>query len=53
MGGTDISIKDVFERIGLFIEKNTGPILVVAVILILLSFAGAQRLRWHPTSKLM
>ncbi len=44
MGGTDVSIKDVFERIGLFIEKNTGPILVVAVILILLSFSGAQRI---------
>ena len=44
MGGTDISIKDVFEQIGVFVEKNTILILVVAVILILLSFSGAQKI---------
>ncbi|KAB3547244.1 MAG: RND family transporter, partial [ANME-2 cluster archaeon] len=43
-GAIEISVKDIFEQIGIFIEKNTGPILAVAAILILLSFAGAQRI---------
>jgi hydrophobe/amphiphile efflux-3 (HAE3) family protein len=34
----------MFEQIGIFIEKNTILILAVAAILILLSFAGAQRI---------
>nr|QNO47832.1 protein-export membrane protein SecF [Methanosarcinales archaeon ANME-2c ERB4] len=44
MGVIEISVKDMFEQIGIFIEKNTGPILAVAAILILLSFVGAQRI---------
>ena len=43
-GVADISIKDVFEQIGVFIEKNTSLILVVVFLLILLSFAGAQKI---------
>jgi len=39
-----ISIKDIFEHIGVFVEKNTIPILVVAVILILVSFSGAEQI---------
>jgi len=39
-----ISINDIFERIGVFVEKNTIPILVVAVILILISFSGAKQI---------
>lgn len=39
-----ISIKDIFERLGGFIEKNTIPILAIAFIFILLSFTGAQQI---------
>ncbi|MEA3325223.1 MAG: RND family transporter [Euryarchaeota archaeon] len=39
-----ISIKDIFERLGVFIEKNTIPILAIVFILILVSFTGAQQI---------
>ena len=43
-GVAHISIKDAFEQIGVFIEKNPIPILVAVVLLILLSFVAAQQI---------
>ncbi|PXF60550.1 MAG: RND transporter [Candidatus Methanogaster sp.] len=37
-------MKDIFERLGVFIEKNTIPILAIVFILILVSFTGAQQI---------
>ena len=34
----------MFERIGVAIERNTSLILIIAVLLILISFSGAQRI---------
>ncbi|WP_135611050.1 RND family transporter [Methanococcoides sp. AM1] len=39
-----ISIKNVFEKLGIFIENNTIPILIVALLFVLVSAQGAQNI---------
>ncbi|SFM18083.1 hypothetical protein SAMN04488696_0219 [Methanolobus profundi] len=35
-------IKNIFEKLGVFIEDNTVPIILIALLLIIISFQGAQ-----------
>lgn len=35
-------IKNIFEKLGIFIEDNTVPIILIALLLIIISFQGAQ-----------
>ena len=40
----NISIKDIYEKIGIFIEKRTLLILLIAFLLIFVSFYGAGKI---------
>ncbi|MEZ5336328.1 MAG: hypothetical protein R2741_14420 [Methanolobus sp.] len=35
-------IKNFFEKLGVFVEDNTVPIVLIALLLIIISFQGAQ-----------
>jgi hypothetical protein len=35
-------IKNIFQKLGVFIEDNTVPIIMIALLLIIISFQGAQ-----------
>ncbi|MDG6244997.1 MAG: RND family transporter [Methanolobus sp.] len=35
-------IKNIFERLGVFVEDNTVPIVLIALLFIIISFQGAQ-----------
>jgi hydrophobe/amphiphile efflux-3 (HAE3) family protein len=35
-------IKNIFERLGVFVEENTVPIVLIALLFIIISFQGAQ-----------
>jgi hydrophobe/amphiphile efflux-3 (HAE3) family protein len=35
-------IKNIFQKLGVFVENNTVPIIMIALLLIIISFQGAQ-----------
>lgn len=40
----DINIKNIFEKLGIFIEHNTLPIILIAILLIAVAGQGAQQI---------
>jgi len=40
----DINIKNIFEKLGIFIEHNTLPIILIAILLIAVAVQGAQQI---------